>query len=97
MPAEAFQKWKKERLDKKAAEEEAVRQKNTAPAPAHTMSGVRGREIFAMNPDILADDDDDDDDGAIDMSTYMPSGWEQGRPDDQVPSEGVANLHVQDN
>ena len=50
-----------------------------------------------MNPDILADDDDDDDDGAIDMSTYMPSGWEQGRPDDQVPSEGVANLHVQDN
>ena len=94
---ESFQKWKKERLDKKAAEEEAVRQKKQSQAQANKMIGLSGREIFAMNPDILADDDDDDDDGAIDMSTYMPSGWEQGRPDDQVPSEGVANLHVQDN
>lgn len=84
-------------MDKKAAEEEAVRQKKQSQAQANKMIGLSGREIFAMNPDILADDDDDDDDGAIDMTTYMPSGWEQGRPDDQVPSEGVANLHVQDN
>ena len=42
------------------------------------------------------DEDDDDDDGALDMTTYMPAGWEQGRQEDDVPSEGVANLRVQD-
>lgn len=90
---ESFNKWKKERLDKKAAEEEAMRLKKQTQAQANKMAGLSGREMFALNPDMLADDDDDDDDGALDMTTYMPSGWEQGRQED-LPTEGVAKMSV---
>ena len=93
---ESFAKWKKERLDKKAAEEEAMRLKKATQAQANKMAGLSGREMFALNPEMFADEDDDDDDGALDMTTYMPAGWEQGRQEDDVPSEGVANLRVQD-
>ena len=93
---ESFAKWKKERLDKKAAEEEAMRLKKATQAQANKMAGLSGREMFALNPEMFADEDDDDDDGALDMTTYMPAGWEQGRQEDVVPSDGMANLRVQD-
>lgn len=93
---ESFAKWKKERLDKKAAEEEAQRQKKATQAQANKMAGLSGREMFALNPDMLEDDDDDDDDGAFDMATYMPQGWEQGREEDvdSAPHNDMAQLSI---
>ena len=92
---ESFAKWKKERLDKKAAEEEAQRQKKATQAQANKMAGLSGREMFALNPDML-EDDDDDDDGAFDMATYMPQGWEQGREEDvdSAPHNDMAQLSI---
>ena len=91
---ESFAKWKKERLDKKAAEEEAMRLKKATQAQANKMAGLSGREMFALNPEMFADEDDDDDDGALDMTTYMPAGWEQGRPEEAA--RDMAQLHVND-
>ena len=34
---------------------------------------------------------DDDDDGALDMTSYMPTGWEQGRDE---AAEQIEHLHV---
>lgn len=90
---ESFAKWKKERQDKKIAEEEAQRQKKATQAQANKLSGLSGREMFALNPEIFGEDDDDDDDGALDMATYMPSGWEQGR-DDDPPTDEMQQLNV---
>ena len=59
------------------------------------MAGLSGREMFALNPDML-EDDDDDDDGAFDMATYMPQGWEQGREEDvdSAPHNDMAQLSI---
>lgn len=89
---ESFTKWKKERQDKKDAEEEAQRQKKATQAQANKMAGLSGREMFALNPEMFGDDDDDDDDdGALDMTSYMPTGWEQGRDE---AAEQIEHLHV---
>lgn len=55
------------------------------------MAGLSGREMFALNPEMFGDDDDDDDDGALDMTSYMPTGWEQGRDE---AAEQIEHLHV---
>ena len=98
---ESFAKWKKERQDKKQAEEEAMRQKKATQAQANKLAGLSGREMFALNPEMFGEEEDDDDDGAVDMKTYMPSGWEQERPDDtdrgaEAAADGVAQIEVKD-
>lgn len=98
---ESFAKWKKERQDKKQAEEEAIRQKKATQAQANKLAGLSGREMFALNPEMFGEEEDDDDDGAVDMKTYMPSGWEQERPDDtdrgaEAAADGVAQIEVKD-
>ncbi|PKI84267.1 Translation machinery-associated protein 46 [Malassezia vespertilionis] len=91
---ETFSKWKQERQDKKHAEEDAQRQKKAAQAHANKLNGLSGREMFVLNPDMFGDqDEDEDDDGALDMASYMPSGWEQGR-DENLPSRGIAEMHI---
>ncbi|WFD30874.1 Translation machinery-associated protein 46 [Malassezia sp. CBS 17886] len=92
---ESFATWRKERLDKKLAEDELHRQKKATQAHANRMAGLSGREMFALNPDMLAGDDDDDD-GAFDMATYMQAGWEQDRQDDPgaAAADGVAAMRV---
>ena len=93
---ESFAKWKKERQDKRVAEEEAQRQKKATQAQANKLAGLSGREMFALNPDMFGDEDDgDDDDGALDMTSYMPSGWEQGR-DEEAPTEEMERMRVEE-
>lgn len=94
---ESFAKWKQDRQDKKKAEEEALSAKKSAQAQANKLAGLSGREMFALNPEIFGLDDDDDDDGAVDMASYMPSGWEQGRQsDDEDVANGVAQMSTKD-
>ncbi|KLO15233.1 hypothetical protein SCHPADRAFT_270690 [Schizopora paradoxa] len=65
---ESFAKWKKTRLDKKSAEEEAAKKAKTVQAAAGKSSGMSGRDLFTYNPEWFAEeDDDDDDDWDIDM------------------------------
>ncbi|WFD02355.1 Translation machinery-associated protein 46 [Malassezia obtusa] len=89
---ESFATWKRERKDKKEAEE-AQRQKKATQAHANKMVGLSGREMFSLNPEMFGDEDDEDD-GALDMTSYMPSGWEQGREED-APTDQMEQLHVE--
>ncbi|EPQ31726.1 uncharacterized protein PFL1_01059 [Pseudozyma flocculosa PF-1] len=102
--AETFSKWKKERVDKKAAEEDMLKAKKAAQAQANKMAGLSGREMFTLNPDMFVDDEDGDGDGEFDMQQYFTKDWEQGRQsddedggdddgdgDDQDRGEGKAN------
>ncbi|TKY85132.1 hypothetical protein EX895_006212 [Sporisorium graminicola] len=106
--AETFAAWKKQRMDKKQAENEMLQKKKEAQAAANKMAGLSGREMFSLNPDMFVDDDDDgDDDGEFDLVQYMNKDWEQGRQDDDerrgvsededeavAVANGVGNLSV---
>ncbi|CAO1627229.1 unnamed protein product [Sympodiomycopsis kandeliae] len=80
--AESFATWKKERVDKKVAEEEATQKKKEAQAAANKANGLSGREMWTLG--TLQDDDDgeDDDDNDFDMAQYM-KGWEQERQEEE--------------
>ena len=94
--AETFAKWKKERMDKKAAEQEMLKKKKEAQAAANKMAGLSGREMFSLNPDMfVGDDDDGDDDGEFDLEQYMNKGWEQGRQDDEE-QQGISEDEDED-
>ena len=82
---ETFAKWKKERLDKKAAEEEARKAKEAT-----------GRMLFesgnwrADDESEEDSDDDDDDDGSWNLEAMRR---ETERLRDEKEAERVGNLH----
>lgn len=78
---ESFAAWKKLRLDKKAAEEEAMENKKKSQAQANKMTGLSGRELFSLNPSMLMSELEGDGD-EFDMHTYFKN-WEQDRQSDK--------------
>jgi hypothetical protein len=80
---ESFAVWKKVRVDKKIAEEEALESKKKSQAQSNKMTGLSGRELFSLNPSYLISEDDTGDGGdEFDMHTYFKN-WEQGRESDK--------------
>lgn len=79
--AESFATWKKERVDKKVAEEEANQKKKEAQAAANKANGLSGREMWTLGT-LQDEEDDDDDDNDFDMAQYM-KGWEQERQEEE--------------
>lgn len=61
--AETFAIWKKQRQDKKQAEEELARNKKATQAQANKLAGLSGKEMFTLNPEMFGDDDEEDGDG----------------------------------
>jgi DRG Family Regulatory Proteins, Tma46 len=59
--AETFAQWKKNRIDKKDAEEQLAKNKKEAQAKMNKMTGLSGREMFTLNPDMFEEDDGEDD------------------------------------
>ncbi|KAL6298533.1 hypothetical protein BKA93DRAFT_820327 [Sparassis latifolia] len=59
---ETFAKWKQTRMDKKQAEEEALRKAKDAQAAAGKSSGMSGRDLFTYNPEWFADEDEGEED-----------------------------------
>ncbi|CAD6918883.1 unnamed protein product [Tilletia controversa] len=69
---DTFSAWKKNRMDRKAAQEEAERSKKAMQAAANKMAGLSGREMFELNADFFGEEDDEEDDGdELDMAEYM--------------------------
>jgi len=58
---ESFAKWKKTRMDKKAAEDETAKKQKDVQAAAGKNSGMSGRDLFSYNPEWFAEDDEDSD------------------------------------
>ncbi|EPQ52502.1 hypothetical protein GLOTRDRAFT_47202 [Gloeophyllum trabeum ATCC 11539] len=57
---ETFAKWKQTRMDKKQAEEEAIRKAKSTAAAAGKNTGMSGRDLFQYNPEWFEDSDDDE-------------------------------------
>ncbi|KAL9933100.1 hypothetical protein V8E36_007818 [Tilletia maclaganii] len=68
---ETFAAWKQNRLDRKAAQEEAERNKKAMQAAANKMAGLSGREMFELNADFFEGEDEEADDDELDMAEYM--------------------------
>ncbi|KAG2018309.1 cytoplasmic protein, variant 2 [Coprinopsis cinerea AmutBmut pab1-1] len=56
---ETFAHWKKTRMDKKLAEEEALRKAKETQNAAGKSSGMSGRDLFQFNPEWFQDSDDE--------------------------------------
>lgn len=53
---ESFAKWKQDRRDKKMAEEDMAKAKSAKTQALSKASGLSGREMFELNPDMFADE-----------------------------------------
>ncbi|BGP14285.1 hypothetical protein JCM10213_004249 [Rhodosporidiobolus nylandii] len=68
---ESFAEWKKNRLNKKDAEAQALQSAKSATAAAGKTNGMSGRDLFTFNPDMLGDSDDEgDDDEDWDLAAF---------------------------
>jgi len=79
---ESFEVWKKVRVAKKQAEEEALESKKKSQAASNKMTGLSGKDLFSLNPLFLAEMDGDDGGDEFDMHTYFKN-WEQDRQSDK--------------
>jgi len=56
---ESFAIWKKTRLEKKAAEQEALEKAKTAQRAAGKLTGLSGRALFEVGGELYGDEDED--------------------------------------
>jgi len=66
---ESFAKWKRTRMDKKQAEEEAMRKAKDTQHAAGKNSGMSGRDLFTYNPEWFEDEEEGDEED-WDLSKY---------------------------
>ncbi|KAI9476395.1 MAG: hypothetical protein EXX96DRAFT_507587 [Benjaminiella poitrasii] len=95
---ESFTQWKKNRVQKKEAEENAARKAKETKLKAGRSQGMSGRDLFEFNP-ALADDNDDEDD-AIDFSQFDREEAERERErleNEQFLTGKTAGLSLEDN
>ncbi|KAI8980974.1 hypothetical protein BDB01DRAFT_794860 [Pilobolus umbonatus] len=65
---ESFQLWKKNRVDKKYADESAARKSKENRLKAGRSQGMSGRDLFDFNPNLAQDYDDEEE--AIDFAEF---------------------------
>jgi len=86
---ESFAKWKRTRMDKKQAEEEALRKAKDTQAAAGKNSGMSGRDLFTYNPEWFEDEEEGDEED-WDLSKYRRNDWLEERE----VEEGMQKLDV---
>ncbi|CDS11452.1 hypothetical protein LRAMOSA03715 [Lichtheimia ramosa] len=91
MTLETFQEWKKNRVAKKDAKEQAERKAKETRMKAGRSQGMSGRDLFEFNPSLAIEEDYDDE--AMDLSMYERQ--DDDDAENQV-SQGVQNMSVQD-
>ncbi|KAF8155080.1 hypothetical protein BJ912DRAFT_893460 [Pholiota molesta] len=84
---ETFAVWKKTRMDKKQAEEEAQRKAKDVQMSAGKSSGMSGRDLFQYNPEWFADEDDADGSEDWDLEQYRR---QQAEEDEEEQDRDVA-------
>ncbi|KAK4047550.1 Translation machinery-associated protein 46 [Microbotryomycetes sp. JL201] len=57
---ESFAEWKKTRMDKRKAEEEAIKASKSAAAAAGKHAGLSGREMLEFNAELFEDESEDE-------------------------------------
>ncbi|ESK82551.1 translation machinery-associated protein 46 [Moniliophthora roreri MCA 2997] len=89
---ESFAKWKKTRMDKKQAEEEALHKAKEVQNAAGKNTGMSGRDLFQYNPEWFEDSDDDGEDD-WDLAKYRR---EKEEEDLAAEEKRIADLALQD-
>ncbi|RDX57184.1 hypothetical protein OH76DRAFT_1368069 [Lentinus brumalis] len=87
---ETFAKWKRTRMDKKLAEEEAMKRAKDDKHAAGKNSGMSGRDLFTYNPEWFEDDDEPEDD-EWDLAKYRK---EQEDADRLAEEERIRQLQL---
>ncbi|KAK7466120.1 Translation machinery-associated protein 46 [Stygiomarasmius scandens] len=89
---ETFAQWKKTRMDKKQAEDEALRKAKDQAHAAGKNSGMSGRDLFQYNPEWFEDSDDDGEED-WDLAKYRKE-----KEDEDLAAEEarIAALSLQD-
>ena len=93
---ESFQQWKKNRVDKREAEEATLRKSKETRMKAGRSQGMSGRDLFDFNPALAQDLDDDED--AIDFSAYDRAEAEKERDrleNEKFLSQNMGNMSLQ--
>ncbi|EJD45965.1 hypothetical protein AURDEDRAFT_113875 [Auricularia subglabra TFB-10046 SS5] len=78
---ETFAVWKRTRMDKKQAEQDALRKAKDAQHAAGKVSGMSGRDLFSYNPEWFAESDDEGEED-FDLAQYHQHYREDGEDDD---------------
>ncbi|CEG70537.1 Putative Cytoplasmic protein [Rhizopus microsporus] len=94
---ESFEQWKKNRTEKKEAEESAARKQKETRMKAGRSQGMSGRDLFDFNPTLAQAYDDEED--AIDFSQYDREETERERErleNEQYLSQKTGDLTLQD-
>ncbi|TIC68979.1 kinase-like protein [Wallemia mellicola] len=78
--AESFAKWKKDRVDKKEAEHEAVKKVKEATNAAGRQVGMSGRDLFTFNAEWFEDESEDEGED-WDLSAYRKQRQEEDEAD----------------
>jgi len=88
---ESFAKWKRTRLDKKEAEQEASRKAKEAQNAAGKNVGMSGRDLFQYNPEWFQEEEEDDSDD-WDLTQYRR---QKEQEDLTAEEERIAALTLQ--
>ncbi|EJD07105.1 uncharacterized protein FOMMEDRAFT_144867 [Fomitiporia mediterranea MF3/22] len=89
---ESFAKWKTTRMDKKKAEQEALKKAKDVQAAAGKNTGMSGRDLFTYNPEWFADEDDEGED-EWDIEKYRR---ETEAEHDATEAARIAHFNIQD-
>ncbi|THH26665.1 hypothetical protein EUX98_g7521 [Antrodiella citrinella] len=88
---ETFAKWKRTRLDKKTAEDQAMNKAKEAQAAAGKNTGMSGRDLFTFNPEWFEDEEEDEDDW--DITKYRKQKEDE---DIEAEEERIHNLQLEE-
>ncbi|KAH7341448.1 hypothetical protein B0J17DRAFT_646578 [Rhizoctonia solani] len=91
---ETFAVWKKTRLDKKSAEDDAMRKAKDAQAAAGKNVGMSGRDLFQYNPEWFDQDSDEEPDW--DFSAYRKEKQEENDREEQDVMRKFNETHISD-
>lgn len=99
---ETFAEWKKNRMSKKQAEEEAIKASKSAAAAAGKHTGLSGREMLEFNAELFEDESEEEDEGNDDwdLVALRKKTEEERRLKEEerirILEGGVANVSLQD-
>ncbi|KAJ7605617.1 hypothetical protein DFH06DRAFT_256688 [Mycena polygramma] len=88
---ESFAIWKKTRMDKKTAEQEAIRKAKEQHSSAGKSTGMSGKDLFEYNPEWFEDDDEGDASDDWDITKYRK---QQEDEDAAAEARRIADLSL---
>lgn len=91
---ETFAIWKKTRMDKKEAEQEALKKTKELQSSAGKSSGMSGRDLFQYNPEWFQDEEDGDASDDWDLSQYRREQEEDNLAAEELRIANVASQNA---